>query len=89
MRSLRLAVAGRLLQNPRESGASRVLDHLLLALNLSSLALVLMYTSSSLCWTQTRVLCPGPRQVAGVRRPPHTLLMRARDCVVTVRRTRD
>jgi hypothetical protein len=48
MRSLHLAVAGRLLQNPRESGASRVLDHLLLALTLSSLTLVLMYTSSSL-----------------------------------------
>jgi hypothetical protein len=29
MRSLRLAIAGRLLQNLRESGASRVLDHLL------------------------------------------------------------
>jgi hypothetical protein len=39
MRLLHLAVAGRLLQNLRESSASRVLDRLLLLL---SLALTLM-----------------------------------------------
>jgi hypothetical protein len=42
MRSLRPAVAGRLLQNLHESGDSRVLDYLQLAL-----ALVLMCASSS------------------------------------------
>jgi hypothetical protein len=47
MRSLRLAVARRLPQNPRESGASHVLDHLQLTLELVPLVLVLMCASSS------------------------------------------
>ena len=56
MRSLRLAIAERLLQNLREYGAARVLDHLLLALELLPLVLVLMYASPSLCSTRVRVL---------------------------------
>jgi hypothetical protein len=64
MRSLRLAVAGWLLQNLRESGASRILDHLLLVL-----ALVLMGASSSLCSMHARVPHLRPHQLAGVRGP--------------------
>jgi hypothetical protein len=91
MRSLRLAVAGRLLQNLRESGASRVLDHLLLALALLPLVLVLMCASSSLCSMHARALHPRPNQLAGVHGPPHTLLLlqRAQHRVATVSRRRD
>ena len=48
MRSSCLAIAERLRQNLRESGASRVLDHLLLALALLPVAMALMSASSSL-----------------------------------------
>jgi hypothetical protein len=73
MLSLRPAVAGRLLQNLREFGASRVLDHLLPAL--VHLALVLMYTCSSLCSRRAPALHPRPRPLAGVRGPLHTFLL--------------
>jgi hypothetical protein len=66
MRSLRLAVAGRLSQNVRESDASRVPDRLLLAL-------VLMCTHS-LYSTRAPALRPRRHRLVGVRGPPHTLL---------------
>jgi hypothetical protein len=70
MRSLRLAIVERLLQNLRESGASPVLDHLLLALAHLPLALVLICASSSLCSMHARALYSRPHQLSGVRGPP-------------------
>ena len=58
MRSLRLSIAERLLQYHRKFGASRILDHLLLALALLPLVLVPICVSSSLCSTCARALHP-------------------------------
>ena len=63
MRSLRLAIAERPLQNLRESGASRV-----------PLVLVLMCASSFLCSTRARALRPRRHPLAGVPIQPHILL---------------
>ena len=71
MRSLRLAIAERLPQNLRESGASRVLDHLLALL---PLVLVLMCASSSLCSTRGRAPHSRRHTLAGVHGPRHILL---------------
>ena len=54
MRLLRLEIAEWLPQNLREFGASRILDHLLLALAILPLALI--YASFSLCSTRARAL---------------------------------
>ena len=62
MRSLRFAIAERLLQNLRESGASRFLDHLLLALELLLLVLI---CASSLCSIGARDLDPRRHPLAG------------------------
>jgi hypothetical protein len=91
MRPLRLAVAGRLTSKYsfRESGASRVLGHLLLAL--LPLALVLMYASSFLCSMHARVLHPRPHRLAGVLGPLRTTLLplpQAQHRAVTASRTR-
>ena len=72
MNSVRLAVAEWLLQSLRKSGASHVLDHLLLSL--LPLALALMYASSSLYLMCARDLCLRRHPLAGVHGPPHTLL---------------
>ena len=65
MRSLRLAIAERLLQNPRETGASHFLDHFLLALELLLLVFVLIRASSSLCSIGARALDPRRHPLAG------------------------
>ena len=90
MRSLCLAIAEQLLQNLRESGASRVLDRLLRALALLPLVLVLMSASSSLCSTHARSLRRRRHPLAGVHRPPHILLPlpQAQLSAVTASRTR-
>ena len=72
MHSLRLAIVERLHQNLRESGASRILDRLLLAL--LPLVFVLMCAPSFLCLTRARVLHPRRHLLAGVHGPPHILL---------------
>ena len=72
MYTLRLAVVARLLQNLRESDASRGPNQLLLAL--LPLALALMYVSSSLYLKRARNLCPRRHPLAGVHGPQHTLL---------------
>lgn len=67
MRTLRLAIVERLPQKLRESGASHVLDHLLLAMAL--LPLLLMYASPSLCSMHARALRPRQRPFAGGHGP--------------------
>ena len=90
-RSLRLAIVARLLQNIRKSGASRVLDHLLLALALPPVVLVLMCASSSSCSMCARALHPRRQPLAGVHGPPHILLPlpQAQLSTVTASRTQD
>ena len=90
-RSLRLAIVARLLQNIRKSGASRVLDHLLLALALPPVVLVLMYASSSSCSMCARALHPRRQPLVGVHGPPYILLPlpQAQLSAVTASRTQD
>ena len=72
MRSSCLAIAERLRQNLRESGASRVLDHLLLALALLPVAMALMSASSSLSSMRAQILYHRRLRLAGVHGPAHT-----------------
>ena len=88
MNLLSLAVAARLLQSLRESGASRVLNQLLPALLL--LGLALMYASSSLGLMPAQPLYPRRHLLAGVHGPQHTLLplLQAQHHVAAAIRTR-